>query len=173
MNRSTATRPDTQPAARPWGWAFGLLTLLTLVGLVGAPWAWAQFGRTGRIKNFKLPDFYPPGIAVKTPSRLRSLITGAEAQPLPNGLIAVHRMRIENYLRDGRTNLVAQAPACRIDPSARTVTSAGRLDLRVLDGRIVLTGEHGFTFYMTNTHLIVSNRVRTVIQRQLLETAQP
>ena len=149
-------------SARAWRL---LLAGFLVGGLLSA--GWAQFGAAGKILGFKLPDFYeaPPG----TPRPLKTLITGAEAQPDARGIIAVKVMRIETYEKNGATNIIARAPQCYVDSGSRVVWSAGRLEMATADGQFFTEGNEGFYCRMNNTMLILSNRVRTVIARQVIQ----
>lgn len=134
---------------------------------------WAQLGAPGRIRDFKLPEFYDP-VPGQTPARrLKTLVTGAEAQPDLSGFVAVKGMRIESYLLDGRTNLVARAPQCTIDTTRRVAYSAGRVELVGNEGQFFLEGGQGFHCRLTNFALIISNRVRTVVRQAAFEPPRP
>ena len=113
-------------------------------------------------KGFKLPDYYKSG-------HLKSQITGAEARPQPNGLWLVEKMRIENYLEDGRTNLVATAPQCFVDIKNHVAFSPRRLLVVTADGQLNIQGE-GFFYQQTNFDLTISNQVATTIQRELIRS---
>lgn len=158
-------------AARPGGWRAP--ALLWVFGLAGAVWAAAQVVPVKRIRDFRMPEFYETTAAGENP-RLKTLLTGAEAQPLDarGRLIAVTGMRVENYLPDGRTNLVARAPACVVDALDRTVCSTGWLEVTMAQGQLFIEGQ-GFFLQVTNLHFILSNRVRTVIRPELVQRVQP
>ena len=143
-----------------------LLCGLALISVLSA--AWAQFGNAGVARGFKVPEFYDqePG---QTNRSLKTLITGAEAQPNAAGLWAVKQMEIETYERSGDTNIIARAPQCAVDPAKRLVWSTGRLEVKAANGQFLTEGNEGFFCRMSNTVLIVSNRVRTTINRQLIQ----
>ena len=129
--------------------------------------AWGQFGNTGIIRSFKFPEFYESASS-QTNRALKTLITGDEAQPNAAGIIAVKEMRIQTYEESGSTNVIARAPQCHVDLSRRLVWSTGRLEITSANGQFLTEGNEGFFCEMTNAVLILSNRVRTVINRQLL-----
>ena len=130
----------------------------------------AQFSAGGKISGFRLPEFYEsaPG---QTNRALKTLITGAEAEPRAAGLWAVDQMAIQTREEDGRTNLIAKAPQCEVDLNRRIVWSTGRLEVTTADGRFFTEGNEGFFCRLTNVSLTISNRVRTIIRRDLV--AQP
>ena len=130
--------------------------------------AWAQFGNAGVARGFKVPEFYDqePG---QTNRPLKTLITGAEAQPNAAGSWAVKQMEIETYERSGDTNIIARAPECAVDPAKRVVWSTGRLEVKAANGQFLTEGNEGFFCRMSNTVLVLSNRVRTTINRQLVQ----
>jgi hypothetical protein len=100
------------------------------------------------------------------------LILG-EGEYLPGGLVLGKVMQLEQYTPEGRTNLVARAPECLFDPAAHLAWSTGRLEIVAMDGRFVLATRHGFQANLTNTTLTLSNRVRTVLQQNLMQFAPP
>lgn len=147
--------------------------ILWLVGLASVAWAGAQVLPLKRIRDFRMPEFYEASAAGESP-RLKTLLTGSEAQPLDGRgrLIALTGMRVENYLPDGRTNLVARAPTCLLDALDRTVCSTGWLEVSLAQGQLFIEGQ-GFFLQVTNLHFIISNRVRTVIRPELVQQVQP
>ena len=75
-------------------------------------------------------------------------------------------MRLEHYQFDGRTNVVALAPECLFDNEARIAWSTGRLEVVGMNGVLRIVGNEGFLVNMTNSALVVSNRVRTVLRQE-------
>jgi hypothetical protein len=142
-----------------------LLCAVASIGLVTA--VWAQLGSAGKIRGFRLPEFYQTDGGARGP--LKTLITGAEAQPNASGSVAVTEMRIQTYEEQGATNIIARAPQCQVDLGNRLVWSTGRLEVATANGQFFTEGQEGFFCRMSNTVLILSNRVRTVIGRQLVE----
>lgn len=162
-------RPATAARARLWK----AHAVLWVLGLAGAVWAAGQAVPVKRIRDFRMPEFYETAAAGESP-RLKTLLSGSEAQPLDarGRLIAVTGMRVEQYLPDGRTNFVARAPACLLDALDRTVCSTGWLEVSLAQGQLFIEGQ-GFFLEVTNLHLIISNRVRTVIRPELMQRVQP
>lgn len=162
--RSTGAAPARRPVAQ---------AILVVLGLAAVAWATAQSAYVKRIRDFRMPEFYEASAAGESP-RLKSLLTGTEAQPVDSRgrLVALTGMRLENYLPDGRTNLVAQAPGCLLDVLDRTVCSTGWLEVSLAQGQLFIEGQ-GFFLQVTNLHFIISNRVRTVIRPELVQRVQP
>ena len=90
-------------------------------------------------------------------------LSGAEAVPLPGGLLEVKRLKIEKFTADGRTEAVVEAPECVYAPLDNVASSAGRLTLRTGDGKFRVEGE-GFLWRLNESSLTISNEVRTVIE---------
>lgn len=150
------------------------VALAFAAALCFAPALRAQIGRLGKVKDFKFPDFYEAqGTGRNQTNRLKSLLTGAEAQPQFSGLVFVKQMRLENYLLDGQTNLIATAPECTVDTGQRAVFSTGQLQLATANGQFFIEGNEGFHCRLTNFNLFISNRVRTVIRQELIQSAKP
>jgi len=118
-----------------------------------------------------MPEYYEAAGASQT-NRLKSLVTGAEAVPATGNVWLLKQMKIESYEPAGRTNFTGRAPECRADLDTRVASSTGRLELAMAQGRLSLEGV-GFWCCITNNHLIVSNRVRTLIHHTLLQSATP
>lgn len=122
----------------------------------------------------KYPEYFElPLTGGSQTNRLRGMFLGTEWQHLSNKVFRVTAMRIEHYEMSGGTNLIAIAPECLFDAGARVAWSTGRLDIVGMNGGITIRGERGFQARMTNSTLTISNRVRTVIQRELVRPITP
>ncbi len=97
----------------------------------------AQVKITG---GFKYPWYEKPG--PDHPNRLVTLITGTDAELLPNDISLVKQMRLEHYPEDGITNLIATAPECLLDAANRTASSTNRIELRTASG-LFIEGQFG------------------------------
>lgn len=130
----------------------------------------AQEGQT-RVRDFRIVDFYrseKPGEA----DPVRYLVVGEEARPLTNKLAWVKSMFAQNNYPDGRTNLIARAPECIVDHARRELSGPGHIWVQSGDGQFTIEGD-GFFCRLTNFSIVISNRVRTVIGRELLERSHP
>lgn len=145
----------------------GAAAVLLLAAVCATVWAQGG-GRMDRVKDFKRIEYHDAGPAGQT-ARIRSLVSGTEALPAYSNLIWVQQMKVEGYELDGRTNLVARAPSCLLDQRNEIASSTSRLEVALSEGRLYIEGT-GFWFSVSNRHLIISNRVRTVIQPELLRT---
>jgi len=154
---------------RETAWLFIALCLIA-VAPVGA-----QIGEQGRVGDFKHRELYPSlGGRVNVTNRVKNYITGVEGRYLTKNLIALTSTRLENYAPEGQfTNLVATVPACLLDTSSRIISSTGRLELLGLQRRLLVRGDEGFLFQLTNSTLFVSNHVRTYIHPELLHSVSP
>jgi lipopolysaccharide export system protein LptA len=140
----------------------GCLLVFALLWL-SAGFTLAQRPPTGPVKGFRFPDYY--GAEVSAPNRMKSLLMSQEATPMPNGTIQVKGLRLENYLPDGKTNLIVESPACLFDPKSKNVSSPGALQVSSGDGLLSIQGQ-SFLYRMTNASLVISNRPHTVIQQE-------
>lgn len=122
----------------------------------------------------KYPEYFEmPLTGGSQTNRLRGMFFGNEWQHLSNKVFRVTMMRIEHYEMSGGTNLVAIAPECLFDADARVAWSTGRLDIVGMNGGITIRGNRGFQARMTDSTLTISNKVRTVIQRELVRPITP
>ncbi|MCX6884213.1 MAG: hypothetical protein NTX27_04135 [Verrucomicrobia bacterium] len=130
------------------------------VALIGAGLltsAQAQPQLTGKLKGFTVsPEFYTNS------SQMKSLLKGAEAEPLPGGLVRLSGVRLQRFHPDGTPELLVTAPECLFDNKTRIASSTGRLEASSADGRFVMSGL-GFASEQTPPRLFISNRVQTVI----------
>jgi len=149
--------------------------LTVAVLLAVAMVARAQLSQRIKGKNFTFLEYYEPEAGVKSQTnRIKNILRGAEGQSLTADLIRIRQMRLENYPPAGPgTNLIAQSPEAWFDKEAGVITSTTRLDLVTSGGQIVMRGESGFLYLMEKSALIVSNRVRTVIQDAALKGKKP
>ena len=134
----------------------------------------AQIRPGFRGSGSKYPEFYqlPPTGGPQT-NRLKGMFLGNEWQHLSNKVFRVNGMKIEHYEWSGATNLVAVAPECLFDAEARVAWSTGRLDLTGLSGGVTIRGASGFFARMGDSTLILTNKVRTTIQRELIGPITP
>jgi hypothetical protein len=126
------------------------------------------------IRGFKIVDYFSrqemlPGQT----NQVKNLFTGAEAQQRPGGLVLVRQMRIDSLRPGGETNFIIRAPECVFDYQDRTAQSTGRIEVASADGQFLINGWQGFSCRLTNTQIILSNRVRTEIHHDLMQPAKP
>jgi hypothetical protein len=105
----------------------------------------------------QLENFPPPN-----ETQVKTLLEGARARPLPEGMILLTDAKLRTYNTNGALEMLAQAPQCIFDSVQHTVSSTGYLYIQTINGKFSLEGE-GFLL-QTNSDLIVSNLVRTAVQ---------
>ena len=116
-------------------------------------------------KDFKIFDYHPGS------QKRKALLQGAEAEYLEHP-VPIQKMTLEIYTPEGVTSLVARAPSCWVDRSNRVAFSPGAITLSLSDGQFTLTGV-GFSWSVTNSTLIVSNRVESLIRGDLMTQTLP
>lgn len=97
------------------------------------------------------------------PARVRSLLTGVGAKPLPGGQVWLKELCLTTYTLEGKTNLVVAGTNCLFDPQNKLAFSPDRLEVRSADGRFLIEGV-GFLWRQTNWHLTISNCVHARLQ---------
>ena len=117
-----------------------------------------------------LPEYYEgAGTSPGRTNQLKALVTGKTAVPYGQGLYLVKDMGMEQFLQDGRTNLIARSPECVVDPNRREIYSDRHVEAEGNGGNFFIEG-NGFFCRLTTLYLVISNNVRTVIRR---ETSRP
>ena len=163
-------RPSSSPRRRLW--PFGLGVAIAVVCLC-LPLR-AQLNRMPTIRRFKIIDYFSrEELSPGQSNQVKNLFTGAEAQQRPGGLVLVRQMRIDNFRPDGATNFIIRTPECIFDYADRIAQSTGRIEVASADGQFQINGREGFSCRLTNTLIILSNRVRTEIHHNLISPAKP
>lgn len=119
----------------------------------------APAGR-GVTKGFKFPDY-------DQQRRLKSMLTGKEARAEASDHIRITALHVETYREDGKVELVVEAPECIFDRKSRVASSGGSVEARSADGRFFISGE-GFEWRQLDSHLVLSNRVHTILSKELI-----
>jgi hypothetical protein len=122
---------------------------------------WAQPVPFGRIKNFSAPDYYTP----PNQNQVKSLISGTQAEPRPEGRFLIEELKAETYLENGERESVLRAPECLYDSAKHEASSAGWIQMESGNGGLFIEGE-GFLWRQDDSTLIISNRVHSVIRQQ-------
>ncbi|HTL58473.1 MAG TPA: LptA/OstA family protein [Candidatus Limnocylindrales bacterium] len=118
----------------------------------------------GEIKGLKLADPYGP----PHETQIKSLLQAAKARRLPDGHFLCTDAKVQTFAESGQGELVVNAPECYAASGGEWAHSAGPLRLETADGKFSLEGE-GFLWQQTNSDLMISNRVHTVIHQSLIE----
>lgn len=122
----------------------------------------------GRATDFTSHTYFEP----PNEQKVKMKLTGAEASPLPGGLLDVKRLQIETFSLTGQTELIVRAPQCTYAPLDGLASSPGHLEMQTGDGKLHVTGE-GFLWRQNDSLLIISNNVKTVIDTPALKTSAP
>ena len=131
-----------------------IVAVLFLDGMNGR----AQKTPVGHATDFTSESYFEPPHEQQVKMRL----SGAEALPLPGGLMDVKQLRVETFGVDGKPEMVVRAPQCTYAPMDGVASSSGHLDLQTGDGKFRVEGE-GFLWRQARSSLTISNQVRTVI----------
>ena len=141
------------------------------VGLAFLTLALASLTQSGRaqpvvnVLGFKVPEYYDP----PHETQMKSMLEGARAERQPDGRYLITKAKWRTFRVTGEGELAAEAPECIYNPSQRTVNSAGPLHVETADGKFSIDGE-GFLYRQTNSTLVVSNRVHTILHPELLQS---
>jgi lipopolysaccharide export system protein LptA len=114
----------------------------------------------------KLAEYYGP----PNQTRMRWFLEGARVQTLPNDQWLITEPRLQSFNVQGERTMGMQAPQCLVDRRRGTVSSSGPMQAQLADGKFSISGE-GFQWRQTNSDLIISNNVRTLLQPELLARA--
>jgi len=118
----------------------------------------AQSNVVSHASDFTSVEYY----AAPNQQQMKSRLSGAEAQPLPGGLLAIKQLQLETFELNGKPEIVVNAPECLYDQLNGTASSPGRLQVQTGDGKIRVEGE-GFLWRQSDSFLTISNRVSTVL----------
>jgi hypothetical protein len=95
--------------------------------------------------------------------QMKSRLSGADAQPLPGGLLVIKQPKLETFNTDGSRQAIAEVPECVYNITNGVANSAGHLRLQSGDGKIRTEGD-GFLWRQDDSFLRISNHVHTVIE---------
>lgn len=142
----------------PWA-AFGLAVLVA---------SGAGLERMA-LKNFSVcPAYYPP----PHQAQMKSLLEGAQAQPVAPGQYLVTQAKLQTFRENGERELLVAAPECVYNSDRRTVSSPGALRLQTADGKFSIEGE-GFLWQQTNSSLALSNGASLSISNRVHSRVHP
>ena len=112
---------------------------------------------------FKSVEYFPAPNQI----RMKTQLSGSDAQPLDGGLLAIKELKLELFSTNGQPQVVATAPDCIYDSANREARSPGKLYLQNGDGKIRAEGE-GFLWRQNESSLTISNDVKTFIASMAL-----
>ncbi len=119
-----------------------------------------QFPIAGGASDFNSVEYYP----APHEQDIRRLLSGAEAEPQAGGLLLIKKVKIEMFDLNGKLQLSAEAPECIYDPVNGVADSPDKVHIRTGDNALQIDGE-GFLWRQSDSLLIISNQVHTVIDR--------
>ena len=96
-------------------------------------------------------------------TQTKSRLSGAEAQPLPGGLLVIKDLKLETFNTNGSPQAIVESPECVYDTQHNTANSAGHLKLQSGDGKIRTEGD-GFLWRQDDSFLTISNHVHIMIE---------
>lgn len=114
-------------------------------------------------QGFKFSEYYDP----PHETQMKSLLAGARAERQPDGRFLVTNAKWQTFRVNGEGELTVEAPQCFYDPGQRTISSSGPLNMQTADRKFSIEGE-GFLWRQTNSTLLVSNRVHTILHPGML-----
>ena len=118
----------------------------------------------GPIKGFKLAEAYD----APNQSQLKFLIEGTRAEILDKDRTLITTAKLQTFRIDGEAEFLVTTPQCVHNAATESIGSPGPLRVQTADGKFTIEGE-GFLWKQTNSSLIISNRVHTIIEPTLLE----
>jgi len=139
---------------------FRLLTVAALLLLATTINRAQQIPIASGATDFNSVQYYGP----PHQQDIEHLFSGAEAEPLPGGLLLIKQVKIERFDLTGKLLLVAEAPECIYDPVNDVASSAGEIHVRTGDGKLKIDGE-GFLWRKNDSLFTISNQVNTVIEK--------
>ena len=116
----------------------------------------------GPAQGLKFTEYY-----TNKPTQLKSVLEFGRAQPQPNGRYLITAAKWQTFRENGEGELAAAAPECVYDSGRRLISSSGPLHMEIAEGAFSIEGE-GFQYEQTNSFLVVSNQVHTVLHPELL-----
>lgn len=139
--------------------------LAAMILFIAAMHDLAQQIPAGRTSAFTTDMYYEHPMERQVQTRF----SGAEANPLPGGLLDVKDLRVEAYATNGVLQLVASAPQCTYAMLDGKASSPGHMTMDSGDAKFHLEGDGFLLLWRKNaTSLIVSNNVHTVLESGLL-----
>lgn len=146
---------------RRWHSCVRVAPVVVALGLaIIAQPGWAQPVISGQ--SLKFTEYYD----APHETQMKSLLEGDRAQRLPDGRIQVTGAKRRTFRENGESEFTVEAPECLYDPVQRALSSSGPLRLQTGDGKFAIEGE-GFLWQQTNSTLLVSNRVHTILHPEL------
>jgi len=136
------------------------MVLLALGLLMFASPGHSQPGAGGQVSKYT--QYYD----APNETQLNLLLEGI-GQLLPDGRVQVNNAKCRTFRRNGEGEMNVETPFCFYDRKQRSVSSSGPFHMQTADGKFSIDGE-GFLWLQTNSTLLVSNRVHTIVHPEQL-----
>jgi hypothetical protein len=134
--------------------AFLVLSAFMALGFMAVR---AQQNTTGHANDFTSVEYFePPHQTI-----MRTRLSGAEARPLPGGLLVIQQLKLETFDSNGVPEIIVKAPHCVYDTVHGLANSPGHLRLEAPDGSSHVEGD-GFLWLQASQSLYISNNVYSV-----------
>jgi len=121
-----------------------------------------QPGGVQRASDFTSVEYFEP----PNQQQMKSRLSGAEAQPLAGGLLAIKQLKLETFDASGKPEMIVNAPECVYDTLNHTASSPGHLTAQTGDAKYRVEGD-GFLWRQNDSKLTISNNVQTVIEKTM------
>src|SRR5882672_5299189 len=117
--------------------------------------------------TLKVDEYYPPPNGTQRKMRMEA----AKAVPSRQGnTTLISQVKVQTWLANGEPELIIEAPECTHDSRNKVIYSPGPLSVHAADGRFSIEGE-GFILFQTNSFLLISNKVHTIVHPSVLASA--
>jgi lipopolysaccharide export system protein LptA len=157
---SSEGRDRGRGGTRPY--RVGLWTAWVIFGCCVPVWCPAQ--QFGTAKGFKAAEYFPS----PHDSQIQSLLEASKVQSLVEQRFLLSDVTLQTFATSGARELIIKTPQCLYDPGTKTASSPGALRVVTADTNFWIEGE-GFLFSQAHSSLVISNRVRTLINSASLD----
>lgn len=114
----------------------------------------------GGANPFNVVEYFPP----PHHTQMKLQVAGSEARFEADKQVRLTQMKLQTFREDGQRDIVIEAPECLYDQTRRVASSTGRLKVQTGDERFSVEGQ-GFLWRQEDSSLIISNDVRSLVQR--------
>ena len=120
----------------------------------------------GHAQDFSTDVYYDP----PNGEQIKARLTGAEALPLPGGLLDVKQFHMDTFGTNGVQQASAQAASCTFAPLDSVAYSPSHLLVVSGDGRSRVEGDGFRIVWQTNAmSMMLSNNVHAVFETEILK----
>ena len=120
----------------------------------------------GHAQDFTTDVYYDP----PNSEQIKARLSGADALPLPGGLLDVKQFRLDTFETNGSSQISAQAASCTFAPLESIAYSPSHLEVVSGDGRAHVSGDGFRIVWQTNAmSVMLSNNVHAVFETEILK----